>query len=91
VGKILDQALGRSHRVLACARLLRGDLLEDLAQRLLPPATPLHRTRQIVWRKSVERRDREVVDVPRIRWQRNRGKERDKQANLGALIELTAA
>src|SRR5207245_3611844 len=69
----------------------RGELLGDLAERFLTTATSLHGTREIVRRESIERRDREVVDVPRIRRKRDRGEERDEETDLGTLVQLAAA
>src|SRR5205085_11049006 len=67
------------------------DLVEDLAQRLLPSPAPFHRAREIVGRERVERADREVVDVSRVGGERDRGQEGDEEPDLGPLVELATA
>ncbi len=89
--EVLDETLGRRDRVVAGGGLPRGDLFEDLAERLLTTTASLHRAREIVGGESIERRDGKVVDMPRVRRQGHRGEERNEETDLGALVQLTAA
>ena len=91
MSEVFHQTLRRPDRLCPGSGLSRRDLLEDLAQRLLPSAAPLHGARQIVGWKSIQRRDREAIDMPRVGRERDGGKERDQKTDLGTLVELPTA
>src|SRR2546422_8377625 len=74
VREVVAQGFRRRHRRFARAGPGGGDFLEHLAQRLLPAAAPLHRPSKLVGGETVERREREAIDLARVRWQRSRRK-----------------
>src|SRR5712691_6212720 len=91
VGKVIDQSLRGCNGLRREGALRRGDLGEDLPQRLLPAATRFSGGGQLDYGESVERRDRQEVDVSRVRGQRDGREERNEEPDLLSLVELAAA